>query len=162
MKLKSFLICLLCLLIFFSGCNSNPADKGINFYYCQTKIDYDAPQGAIGSEFRNEPIDPLAYNKLLTQYLSGPKSSGLVSPFPEGVYLVSFAIEQQNATIVLSDHIAELNGIDLSIACTCLSLTVKELTGCASVQIRAQNELLDSKQSVTINTNAILLSELSQ
>lgn len=161
MKVKFFLIFILCLSVLFSGCSSNPADKGINFYYCQNKIDYDAPQGTIGSEFRKEPIDPLAYNELLNQYLKGPKSSGLISPFPADIYLVSFALEQQTAIIVLSDHIAELNGVDLSIACTCLSLTVKDLTGCATVQIRAQNKLLDNKQSVTINTNAIFLSELT-
>ena len=155
MKIKAYWILLLCAVIILCGCNTQ-SNFGINFYYPK-QADYESTQENIGHEFLNIAPDPLAYTEILNNYLAGPKTKNLTNPFPGGTHLVSISLEQETATLILSDQIAELTGIDLTLACTCLSLTVKNMTGCAIVQIRAQNKLLDNQQSININTNTILL-----
>ena len=153
MKIKISLLFLLCICILLAGCNMQTASV-TNFYYL-TQSDYESPQGNIDHEQHKGKPDPLAYKELLNNYLSGPNSKELINPFPNETHLVSITVEQQTATVVLSDHIAQLTGVDLTLACTCLTLTVRDLTGCANVQIRAQNELLDNHQSISINSNSV-------
>ena len=153
MKIKILLLFLLCICILLAGCNAQTA-SGTNFYYL-TQPDYESPQGNIDCELHKGQPDPLAYKELLNNYLSGPNSKEFINPFPSETYLVSITVEQQTATVILSDHIAQLTGVDLSLACSCLTLTVSDLTGCANIQIRAQNELLDNHQSISINANSI-------
>ena len=160
MKSKILLLFLLCTCILLVGCNPQTGSN-TNFYYL-SQASYDSPQGNIGHELCKDKADPLAYNELLNSYLSGPRSNDFTNPFPAETQLISITLEQETATIVLSDHVAELTGIDLTLACTCISLTVKDMTGCANVQIRAQNKLLDNHQFISINTNSIQISDLTE
>ena len=129
------------------------------FYYCIKQADYSSENSAIGSESCSEPIHHLDYNKILENYFSGPNSSELLSPFPAGTKLVSFTLDQQTAHIVLSDHFAELSGVDLTVACACLSITVENMTNCATVTISAEKKLLDNQESITIDTKSLLLTD---
>ena len=161
MRCKS-LLCILILMIVLCcvfGCSQKDNENQISFYYCNSKVDYTPDDSLIGFEFYNKSIDPFAYDKLLHTYLEGPQSKTLLSPFPNGTTLVSISIEQQTAYITLSDDFAKLTGIKLSIACACIGLTVKNITGCAKVVISAQNALLEQQQSITINTNEIQLTD---
>ena len=156
MRSKLSVLLVLCCLIL-SCCGQKETQSQVHFYYCRNSVDY--KNGIISSEVRNEPVDHPEYKELFSAYLAGPHSKGLKSPYPSGTSLISVTVEDQTAHLVLNDKFAELTGIRLSVACTCLALTVKDVTGCATVEIRAQNALLDSQRTITVDTNAIALTD---
>ena len=160
MKLKLSIILFICFCMILCGCNQNTGNNDFRFYFCQ-EPNYDSAQGLVMHEVRQVYYDRLAYSEIISVYLNGPKSRNLKNPFPSGTMLIDFSTEQQTAHVVLSDHLSTLTGIDLTMACTCLSLTVKDLTGCTEIQISAENALLNNRQSITINANAIQLSDLT-
>jgi len=61
------------------------------------------------------------------------------------------------AKIVLCDEFATLKGLDLTIACACLSRTVIALTGCHEVIISAESMQLDGKNFITLSRDSYLL-----
>ena len=163
MKLKPLICVLLLICACLCSCSNVQGNTDILFYYPNKQINYSTTDQIIGYEKCVENVDPLAYSELLTIYLKGPRSSELNSPFPSGTALVRFTIDQQIAHVTLSNDFSELTGVDLSIACACLSLTIEKISGCAQVQISAENAQLDNREFITVNTNEILLiDELSQ
>lgn len=156
MKYKAILSLILTVCFVLFGCGVGNTSTDIRFYYCSANMDYGPEDMAVKPETRKETLDPLAYAQLVEKYLEGPVSSSLHSPFPEGTKLVSITVDQQAANIVLTNDFASLTGIDLTVACACLSLTVREITGCAKVQISAENTLLDNKQAITMDTNELV------
>ena len=159
MRYKIIIPLLLIASLLFCACGQKETQMQVHFYYCRKDIEYDQVNGAIGYELCSNPLDHSAYGKYFSNYLSGPKTKDLVSPFPAGTELISISVEQQTVHIVLNDSFAELTGIELSIACACISLTAKEMTGCANVEISTQNALLDNQRTIVINTNTLQLSD---
>ena len=157
MKYKILISAFLIISLILCGCNLSNQQTTSKFYYCYAEIEYGLTDKIIHYEQRSKSPDPLDYELILSSYLEGPKSSDLKSPFPAGTALVSFSVDQQIASIVLNNVFSDLSGIELTLACACLSLTVEDISGCAQVQISAQNTLLDNKQIITINTNDLKL-----
>lgn len=155
MSHKSIIPLILAICLVLAGCTTETGRTTLNFYYCTEEFDFGPEDRAIESETRKEILDHLAYRDIIERYLDGPISSKLYNPFPNGTTLISITIEQQTTSIVLNNAFAQLTGINLTIACACLSLTVGEFTGCPKVQISAQNALLDNRQSITIDINEL-------
>ena len=99
---------------------------------------------------------------LLNSYFAGPESENLVNPFPSGLDAVSLEATGDTAYVVLSEKIAKLSALDLTMACSCLSLTLLELTQCDYVQISAENNLLADQEFITIGRDTLLLSDNTQ
>jgi len=125
----------------------------VNFYYKTDSIKYDSQQGVIAVEVRDAKSHADDYQHLLEQYLNGPRISGRISPFPAGTTLKVFNLNEASAQVILSPHLTILSDTELMIACVCLAKTLFDLTGVQSVQIGAQNNLLNGKQYVTITTD---------
>lgn len=155
MNYKSVISLILTLCLVLTGCATTPNRTVLNFYYCADQLDFGPEDTVVRSETRKETLDHLAYSDIIESYLEGPVSSNLRTPFPEETALISITIEQQTANVVLNNAFAQLTGIDLTIACACLSLTVGEITGCAKVQISAQNALVDNRESIIIDINEL-------
>ena len=68
-------------------------------------------------------------------------------------------ISQENGTVyvTLSPEITLLTGVDLTMACGCLTLTILSLTEAQQVQIRSVSGLLDGQRSITMDKNTLLL-----
>ena len=158
MKFKIPVFILFICSLFLCGCHKEDTTTQAKFYYRNNQVNY-KDNGTIGSESYAGTLDPLAYNELINAYLSGPNSQDLSNPFPTGTTLVALTIEQDKASVTLTSNFADITGIDLTIACACLSLTVKEITGCGTAEISAQDALLDNQQSIIIDTNAIQLTD---
>ena len=159
MNNKLILSVILVLSLLLAGCTAQKSES-INFYYRAAQLNFGPEDSIVKPETRKEYFNHLAYNEIISCYLEGPTSTNLHTPFPEGTSLVSISTEQETASIVLSNPFSQLTGIDLTIACSCLSLTIGEITGCSKVQISAQNALLDNKQSITININELSFTDL--
>lgn len=153
-------------LIFISlmaGCMGNESGDSISFYYPRADYGYNSHESiffdsAIMQEARTD-IPYQSPSQVIGIYLKGPEGTELANPFPEGTTLKAISIYQGTLKISVSDHLSELTGIDLVIACACLARTGMELTDTTSVQILCENTLLDGKKSVTFDLNTVIFED---
>ena len=120
-------------------------DTSVTFYYKAVEVQYGSSDGVIVSEIRNSSEYQGNYEQLIELYLKGPKEHDHISPYPAGIYLKEFILGADRAYVTLSSHISMLSGLDLTIACACLTKTVLGLTGVSSIEITAENSTLDGQ-----------------
>ncbi len=158
MKRLCTIFILFCILL--SGCAGTETPQNpIRFYYCREDISYRGTEGVICYELRESAGRETDHEALLQEYFMGPHSDHLSPTFPHAMTLKSFSVSGTGAEIVLSDRLAELKGIRLSVACGCIARTVMDLTGAESVRIRTENALLDNAKVITIDRNNLLLTD---
>ena len=66
-------------------------------------------------------------------------------------------LSENSALVILNDATARLTGLDLTIACACLTATVCDMTGVQMVTIKAETQLLDGNKSITMQRDHLLL-----
>ena len=139
------------------ACTQQKADihDPVNFYY--RKKDPAHSDAAISKEFGEAEGHREDYPYLIGQYLKGPADEVLQRTFPAGISVVDLKIEGKAATLVLSDFFSTLSGLDLTLACACLTLTICELTGTEQLTVRTQTTLLDGSKSITMAHKDIVL-----
>lgn len=155
-KCIAVLLIVMCL-FHLAGCQKEaPAPIGPAFYYCAADIGYSMDSTAIRAEHReNAAQDTL--QQMLVKYLAGPESADLRSPFPVGMKLIEVSLEGNTVYITVSDALSSLSGLELTLACSCISLTCLDFTGAELVVISAQDSLLDGQKYVTMDKNTLLL-----
>ena len=139
------------------ACGQQKADikDPVNFYY-RTKDP--AQNDTVISKELGEAADHREdYPYLIGQYLKGPNDEVLQRTFPSGISVVDLQIDGNSATLILSDFFSTLSGLDLTLACSCLTLTVCELTGTDQLTIRTQTTLLDGNKKITMALKDIVL-----
>ena len=127
------------------GKGNDAPGSTVVFYYKAVEVQYGSSDGVIVAETRNASEYQGNYEQLIEQYLKGPKEHDHISPYPAGIYLKEFILGAERAYITLSSHISMLSGLDLTIACACLTKTVLGLTGVSSIEITAENSTLDGQ-----------------
>ena len=146
-----FLIAVLLITFVCTGCDRHDKIREpIYFYYRTDNIEYGTDSGVITIEIRDGSGHMDDYVYLTNMYLGGPVTKGCYSPFPAGTTLIRLDLLKDTALVILSSHISLLSGAELSIACTCLARTLLEMTDMKAVQIVADGDLLDGKESITI------------
>lgn len=159
MRHNALILAILLLVAILCSC-SNAADTSqVSLFYCISEPDFSSVNDLIKPEVRHLQIEPTNYSAFLTQYLQGPKDSDLANPFPDGSKIIRLQLDQSTAHVTVNKEFASISGVDLTLACVCLSLTVRDITGYATVQIHAEDALMDNKESIVIDTNSILLTD---
>ena len=162
--MKRILCILLAAVILTSICGCRNREDNIkdpvSFYYCREldKVTYGADDSVVAREIRDS--SGMEDAELLALYLRGPQTEGLNRTFPKGVALISFAVEDGTAVIVLSDFFSALTGIDLTLACACLVLTVNALTGTDAITVTTETTLLDGNRSISMTVEDVLLLDI--
>ena len=151
--MKRFAVIFLCISLLFSLCACGKPEE-IRFYYARKEVLYGVDDGVIAPEIRDATgyENDLAY--LLMLYLEGPHSQELASPFPRGTTLSQLEIQDQQITLVLSEAFSQLQGLDYTIACTCIAYTCFSIYACESVTIRSTPA---GSPSITLTANSIAL-----
>ena len=152
----------LILLFSFCGCGQTSDPDIITptaFYYHNNLDEKEEFNNVFVAEIREGALYQNDHISLLNNYLDGPESENLINPFPHGLEVVSLDTKKDTAYIVLSDQIAKINSIDFTMACSCLSLTLFELTQCNYVQISAENSLLSDQESILISRDTLMLAD---
>lgn len=130
MKPIRYLALILALTLCLSGCTRVTPQNTVSFYYPrnpqQKAASSSDPFYAVEKREITDNTSNLRY--LLSLYLQGPLSDNSVSPFPSGTRLVTLDLHAGQLYIQLSREFGRLSGIDLTIACTCISLTCFDLT----------------------------------
>ena len=130
------------------GCTEEQKDliSPVKYYYCKQNVTY----GAKGRVFDYEERESFGYEDnvyyLVSRYLRGPESSGLSQTFPNYTRLIQCNVRENAVSLRLSDEIANLSGIELTLACVALTMTVCEITGMEMVTIQAESQLLEGKE----------------
>lgn len=161
MKKLPFLF--LALLMLFTGCTptAQNIEEPVTFYYLRQDFDYNAADGVITSEIR-ESADCADETAILQRYFRGPEDPGLQCPFPTATELISLSIQENTATVTLTDNFSSLTGIDLTVACACISKTVIALTNTQQVTVKTQTQNLGGQNSITMTEADILLIDNSK
>ena len=161
--MKNLLCVILILALSFTlaACASPKEDikDPVSFYYRQLEMDYGNAPSAIAKEIRDAQSRRQDYSYLLSLYFKGPEEYSLYNPFPRSTTVKSFALQDGAVDLQLSSAFASLSGLDLSIACACLTITVCEMTGAEQVTISAADSLLDGNPKITMSLKDLLLSD---
>ena len=144
------------MLVSLCGCTSKQKIKNpVLFYYPKTNITYGGTEQVIQSEPRESFGKENNWRYLLEEYLHGPISDQLQSPFPPRLEIVTLSFTPDTLTLVLSKSITYLSAADLTIACTSLALTCMDMTGVKVVKIQADNVLLNGRRTIEINRDSV-------
>ena len=129
----------------------------VTFYYWRNEATFGsadsviAPETREASGYRDNLID------LLQIYLRGPQSQDLRTTFPMGTKVVSLQILGGTAKIELNRQFTYLSGLDLSIACACITRTLMDLSGCNTVIITAPGAGGETSFYLSMDQNDLLL-----
>ena len=149
------------LLALAAGCAAPPAEEageGCCLYYSALDDRY-APLALdcepYGAELPAEPVPAL-----VRALLDGPETPGLSSPFPEGVRLLDWALEEEGVLhLDLSEQYGGLTGVDLTVADACLTLTLCQVEGVESVYVTVEGRDLPYRPVRNLGPGALLLSD---
>lgn len=158
--MKKYIAVLLSLLLLLGGCSA-PApiqEETLRFYYCTADVSYDSNAVSIQSEMREiSTLDTT--ESIIRTYLAGPVSEELSPPFPAGVKLIAITEEESIVFVTLSEEFAKLSNLDLTMACSCLALTILDMTDADYVSIAAEDSLLNGQQTIIFDRNTVLLQD---
>ncbi len=156
--MKKWLLILLCLLVLSSavGCGRDSAHTdGVAFYYRTASLSGAGLQAEYREEFK--PDDDL--KTILRAYILGPETEELVSPFRSEHRVLTATVENDTVFITMSTSFANMQGLELMLACSCLTVTALELTGAQRVSISAEGILLEGQASIVLTRDSLVLSD---
>lgn len=157
---------LLCLLLIpsvigcFFGCigqNKNLI-KPANFYYCQQDITFDGSNDVFAAEVR-ETAGFGDMVSVMNNYLTGPVSHRLYTPFPASTQILSIEEIGTTLSVVFSPQLSRLTGPDLMLACISATMTLFDMTDAETVIITAEGVQLDGKDSVMLTPDRLVFTD---
>lgn len=159
MKRILFVFLMMAALLVCTGCQVSPnaPQNSVTVYYKAASISYGSQDGVIAPYHLDATDHENDHSYLLNAYLSQQVHGSFASTFPAGTCLVSLDLNGLTAKVVLSDQFAGLKGLDLTIACICLTRTIITLTDCHEVIISAETAQLDGHNFITLNRDSYLL-----
>ena len=155
------LLCLLLCALLLAGCATSEriVSPGL-FYYPRAEVSY-GEGGVIGSEERETAGHEVDYSFLMAQYLHGPLDPALRSALPRNTALLSAEVDGTLLKLTFTQDLAELSGLDLTIACACVTLTCISLFHVEQVRIQSNGALLDGEPSITMDESCLILVDQS-
>lgn len=157
-RITALVLCL-CLLFSLAGCGSQSGEQDTLFYYRRAETAYGTDQGILVPEPRD--LFPMGndLDGILALYFKGPETIGLESPFPRDTRVVSWTLEGTTLCLTMNEGFAALSGVELTLACSCITKTLIPLTGASAVRFEAESGLLGSEKSLTLSENLIRLTD---
>ena len=147
---------LMSLALLLPGCSASQKDTGVLLYFCtDSEIHHGA---AIQSQPYIGTPGP-GVEELVGALLSGPTEDGLVSPFPQGLSLQSWTLEDGLLTLNFSEQYGGLSDISLTLADYCLVLTLSQVEGVDTVQIQSAGHTYHSRSHQTLKAEEALLDQ---
>jgi hypothetical protein len=163
--MKKFIAAFLCMLLVHSSCgcahNAENFEVPANFYYIQSQDTLDLSESMLRSEIRETKVYENQFDKLLNAYFKGPVTDKIISPFPADLSVVHIEQRDDTLTLTLSNSFAQLEGLDLTIAATCIALTLFELSSCELLELRAENKLANGKEIISLSRDVLYLTDIS-
>ena len=149
------ILSLLLLLLVLSGCGASRSGEGFQLYF-QTDPESSAHGTAISSQPYSGKGEP-GVEELFAALMNGPTHKGLISPFPQGLSLVSWELSDGLLTLNLSEQYGGLADVSLTLADYCLVLTMSQIAGVESVQIQSDGHTYHSRSHQTMTSQEAVL-----
>lgn len=133
--MKRLTALLLCFLLALSAC-SNPKEANTSSEFQL----YFTTNGDYGPAIVSQPYTgnlPPSPQDLILALLAGPADDTLFSPFPTGLTLRGYKLENGRFLVDFSEQYSGLSDISLTLADYCLVLTLCQLDSISSVEITA-------------------------
>ena len=127
------------------------------FYYLQPRDSLDLSESVLQGEVRETADCNGQLDKILNLYLAGPATDSYVSPFPSELFVLDVIQRENTVVVTLNSEFSQLEDIELSIAIICISSTLFELTECEEVELRANGDLINGTESVTITQDHLYM-----
>lgn len=151
----------LCALLLLSSCASSgaqaPPPGSVGVYFAAAGEQLGGP--AVDCEYcvlsgARPPVE-----ELMDRLLSGPREEllPLASPFPAGVTLRSWSLEDGRLSLDLSEQYGGLSGVDLTVADYCIALTLCQLEGVDSVSITVEGEEVVFRSTQQLRAGDVIL-----
>lgn len=155
--ISMFLIVALCFC--FPACSQEAAkiQTPVNFYFRRAELTFGGDTGVICAQQAESEGHEDDLSWLLRSYFETVPDEGLTSPFPIGTTLISITIDERNADVILSDILGLKQGMDLTIACACITMTVLDLTDVETVTIRTHGAKLGGAEQIVMDRSCLLL-----
>ena len=114
-------------------------EQPVRFYYCFDRNDetYGGETGAMGWEWRDLGPERLTALEILEQYLQGPKSQKLTTPYPPELTVEGVLLENGLLTVNLSEEALELTGVERTLAAACLVYTMTQFSDITALRLTA-------------------------
>lgn len=146
---------LLVLLLALTACKTSFKNGGYQLYF---RVDPESTThgAAISSQAYPGKEEP-GVEELFSALMNGPTQKGLVSPFPQGVTLVSWELSDGLLTLNLSEQYGGLADVSLTLADYCLVLTMSQLAGVESVQIQSDGHTYHSRSHQSMTAQEAIL-----
>ncbi len=145
------------------GCGTQSPEKEmgspIKFYYKVSDDRFGTTKQATEFELFDAVGHETDYSWILEAYFNGPSSQELLAPFPKSMRLISAQREDSVLRVNLSEELSRLTGIDLTVACSCITLTCLELEGIETVTITANGRSMDGKYAISMSREDLLLED---
>lgn len=154
--MKKIICLLLCAALLLPGCAVSDSAPSLQFYYRRTETAFGSEDGVVAPEPREleESLE-----SILEHYFQGPESRDLETPFPRNTRPVGHRMANSTLILTLSQEFAALTGVDLAIACACISRTFLQLDSVSQVRIQAENALLDGEQAIVMTEENLHLAD---
>ena len=147
------------LLLLAAGCSAPPeeAEDGYQVYYSALEDRY--AQQALASEPYGSapPKEPIP--DLVAALLDGPDSPDLTSPFPDGVRLLGWELEDGVLHLDLSEQYGGLSGVNLTVADACLTLTLCQVEGVDAVYVTVEGREIPYRPVQALPPEELFLSD---
>ena len=148
---------LLGLLLLLGSCSTAVEKGGYQLYFASGLED----GSAILSEPYQGEADP-GPRELMEALLSGPTEEELNSPFPSGVSLRSWGLEEGVLVLNLSEQYGGLTDISLTVADYCIVLTMSQLDGVEAVEINVAGQPVSYRNHQILTREEAVLSQPRQ
>lgn len=155
-RLICLLLCL-CLLLPLLGCQQQELLSPGTFYYRRADASYSGTDGVIAPEQRelNGILNDL--DSLLALYCSGPVTEVLENPLPPDANILHWQVQNDELHLYFNDALAQLSGVELTLAAGCLARTFLPLTGAQTLVLTAENALLNGKTALRLSESDLCL-----
>lgn len=142
MKKTWMVLLLFAQLLMLIGCGQNGGNASdeipLQFYYEVRGTQELDLESVVAAETRNCSVHSL--QEVMEQYLSGPESEELYSPFPPGTRVLHVVEDENGLTFIMSGEFFTLMGVDMSVASCCIAKTVCEYADVSSVVLSDELE----------------------
>lgn len=163
---RLFMLLSAVLLLFTTACsNTSPTDpvsEGFPVYFL-------APADTVkGSDAMQCSMEPLSFpagtsledqaTAITERVLTGSSDGLLHSPFPSDTQLVSITVRDRRVYVDLSGSFARLDGVALTLADYCLTLSLSAIDGIESVTITSSGRMLAQQPRQVFRERDVILS----
>lgn len=156
--MRKWVAYLLLLSLLLCGCGvSEKKEEQLQFYYPTKNMDYNLGVSYLQAEPRDRVLTGYFLTEILNKYLQGPLDQMAYDmPFQYNTRVVYVVIENGIMDLTLSRGFATYKGLELTIACACITRTAIAITGVDAVRIRADQSMLDGADYIEMNANSVL------